>query len=138
VQDEFPHGSHHKEVAISISNYTLKHGDTGLIIVGGSMEVQPQLHLDPFEEAILTEKEAERHRKPANTKEVHQWYYLLCYSYTQDLMQSVSHDNASISGNSSCQSINVVPNNFFIKMLLEGARIGNLFERLSFYRMERT
>ncbi len=36
---------------------------------------------------------------------------LLCYSYTQDLMQSVSHDNASISGNSSCQSINVVPNN---------------------------
>jgi hypothetical protein len=69
VQDEFPHGSHHKEVAISISNYTLKHGDTGLIIVGGSMEVQPQLHLDPFEEAILTEKEAERHRQPANTKE---------------------------------------------------------------------
>jgi hypothetical protein len=27
---------------------------------------------------------------------------------------------------------------FFIKMLLEGARIGNLFKRLSFYRMERT
>jgi hypothetical protein len=27
---------------------------------------------------------------------------------------------------------------FFIKMLLERARIGNLFERLSFYRMERT
>jgi hypothetical protein len=25
--------------------------------------------LDPFEEAILTEKEAERHRQPANTKE---------------------------------------------------------------------
>jgi hypothetical protein len=43
LQDEFPHGSHHKEVAISISNYTLKHGDTGLIIVGGSMEVQPQV-----------------------------------------------------------------------------------------------
>ena len=43
LQDDFPHGSHHKEVAISISNYTLKHGDTGLIIVGGSMEVQPQV-----------------------------------------------------------------------------------------------
>ncbi|KAG0605780.1 hypothetical protein M758_9G087200 [Ceratodon purpureus] len=69
VQDDFPHGSHHKEVAISISNYTLKHGDTGLIIVGGSMEVQPQVHLDPFEEELLAERAMESHRRSADSKE---------------------------------------------------------------------
>lgn len=69
VQVDFPHGSHHKEVAISISNYTLKHGDTGLIIVGGSMEVQPQMHSDPFEEELLAEKAVESHRHSAGANE---------------------------------------------------------------------
>ncbi|MED6149605.1 hypothetical protein PIB30_064076 [Stylosanthes scabra] len=41
LQEDFPHNAHHREVAISISNYTLKHGDTGLVIVGGRMEMQP-------------------------------------------------------------------------------------------------
>eukprot|EP01018_Ginkgo_biloba_P019020 Gb_09661 [translate_table: standard] len=45
VQEDFPHGAHHREIAISISNYTLKHGDAGLVIVGGSMEVQPHVLL---------------------------------------------------------------------------------------------
>lgn len=43
MQDDFPHAAHHKEVAIHISNYTLRHSDTGLVIVGGSMVVQPQV-----------------------------------------------------------------------------------------------
>ncbi|CAK7334421.1 unnamed protein product [Dovyalis caffra] len=41
VQEDFPHNAHHREIAISISNYTLKHGDTGLVIIGGRMEMQP-------------------------------------------------------------------------------------------------
>ncbi|CAM6104584.1 unnamed protein product [Calypogeia fissa] len=69
VKDDFPHAFHHKEVAIHISNFTLRHSDTGLIIVGGSMVVQPQLHLDPFEEELLAEKEAERHRHSAGKEE---------------------------------------------------------------------
>lgn len=44
VQDDFPHGAHHREIAISISNYTLKHGDAGLIIVGGRMEMHHQVY----------------------------------------------------------------------------------------------
>lgn len=40
-QGDFPHNAHHREIAISISNYTLKHGDTGLVIVGGRMEMLP-------------------------------------------------------------------------------------------------
>ncbi|KAG4973390.1 hypothetical protein JHK87_030211 [Glycine soja] len=48
LQEDFPHNAHHREVAISISNYTLKHGDTGLIIVGGRMEMQPHLQYIPF------------------------------------------------------------------------------------------
>lgn len=40
---DFPHNAHHREVAISISNYTLKHGDAGLVIVGGRMEMQPHV-----------------------------------------------------------------------------------------------
>ncbi|KAL2348565.1 hypothetical protein Fmac_002565 [Flemingia macrophylla] len=43
LQEDFPHNAHHREVAISVSNYTLKHGDTGLIIVGGRMEMQPHV-----------------------------------------------------------------------------------------------
>eukprot|EP00249_Psilotum_nudum_P018309 c26740_g1_i2 orf=290-2380(+) len=69
VQEDFPHGAHHREVSILITNYTLKHGDNGLIIVGGSMEVQPHLFLDPFEEVLVSEREAERHRHSATEKE---------------------------------------------------------------------
>ncbi|GLT82699.1 hypothetical protein SLE2022_010570 [Rubroshorea leprosula] len=29
LQEDFPHNAHHREIAISISNYTLKHGDIG-------------------------------------------------------------------------------------------------------------
>lgn len=42
-QKDFPHNAHHREIAISVSNYTLKHGDSGLVIVGGRMEVQPHV-----------------------------------------------------------------------------------------------
>lgn len=42
-QEDFPHNAHHREIAISISNYTVKHGDTGLVIVGGRMEMQPHV-----------------------------------------------------------------------------------------------
>ncbi|KAH9315438.1 hypothetical protein KI387_024065, partial [Taxus chinensis] len=69
IQEDFPHGAHHREIAISISNYTLKHGDVGLVIVGGRMEVQPHLLLDPFEEATIAEKNAEHHRRSAEEKE---------------------------------------------------------------------
>nr|ATG70691.1 FG-GAP repeat-containing protein [Hesperocyparis arizonica]ATG70692.1 FG-GAP repeat-containing protein [Hesperocyparis bakeri] len=69
IQEDFPHGAHHREVAISISNYTLKHGDVGLVIVGGRMELQPHLFLDPFEEAIIAEKNAERHQRSVEEKE---------------------------------------------------------------------
>ena len=44
-QEDFPHNAHHREIAISISNYTLRHGDSGLIIVGGRMEMQPHVYL---------------------------------------------------------------------------------------------
>jgi hypothetical protein len=43
VQEDFPHNAHHREIAISISNYTLKHGDSGLVIIGGRMEMQPHV-----------------------------------------------------------------------------------------------
>lgn len=43
LQEDFPHSAHHREIAISISNYTLKHGDAGLIIIGGRMEMQPHV-----------------------------------------------------------------------------------------------
>lgn len=69
VQEDFPHGALHREIAISISNYTLKHGDVGLVIVGGRMEIQPNLYLDPFEEAVIAEKNADRHRRSAEEKE---------------------------------------------------------------------
>ncbi|MCO5587869.1 hypothetical protein L7F22_041821 [Adiantum nelumboides] len=63
--EEFPTHARHKEVSILITNYTLKHGDMGLIIVGGSVDVQPQLFLDPFEEELMAEKRAERFRHAA-------------------------------------------------------------------------
>lgn len=69
LQDDFPHNAHHREVAISISNYTIKHGDTGLVIVGGRMEMQPHIYLDPFEEMGMAEKSAEEHRRSASEKE---------------------------------------------------------------------
>ncbi|KAJ4823007.1 hypothetical protein Tsubulata_000380 [Turnera subulata] len=69
LQEDFPHNAHHREIAISISNYTVKHGDTGLIIVGGRMEVQPHIYLDPFEEIGMAEKNAEQHRRSATEKE---------------------------------------------------------------------
>lgn len=67
--EEFPAHARHKEVSILITNYTLKHGDMGLIIVGGSVDVQPQLFLDPFEEELLAEKRAERYRHAAEDRE---------------------------------------------------------------------
>ncbi|OWM66412.1 hypothetical protein CDL15_Pgr013629 [Punica granatum] len=70
MQEDFPHNAHHREIAISISNYTLKHGDSGLVIVGGRMEVQP--HLDPFEEIGVAENNAERHRRSATEKEANE------------------------------------------------------------------
>lgn len=69
LQEDFPHNAHHREIAISISNYTLKHGDSGLVIVGGRMEMQPHLYLDPFEEIGMAERSAEQHRRSANEKE---------------------------------------------------------------------
>ncbi|KDP32668.1 hypothetical protein JCGZ_13666 [Jatropha curcas] len=69
LQEDFPHNAHHREISISISNYTLKHGDTGLVIVGGRMEVQPHIYLDPFEEIGTAERNAEQHRRSANEKE---------------------------------------------------------------------
>ncbi|XP_073289228.1 uncharacterized protein [Primulina huaijiensis] len=70
LQKDFPHNAHHREIAISVSNYTLKHGDSGLVIVGGRMEMQPHMHVDPFEEIELVEKNAEQHRRSATEKDV--------------------------------------------------------------------
>nr|KYP66914.1 hypothetical protein KK1_013225 [Cajanus cajan] len=69
LQEDFPHNAHHREVAISISNYTLKHGDTGLIIVGGRMEMQPHLFMDPFEEMGMGARFSEQHRRSTAEKE---------------------------------------------------------------------
>lgn len=69
LQEDFPHSAHHREIAISISNYTLKHGDAGLVIIGGRMEMQPHMHIDPFEEIKMAEENAEQHRRSANEKE---------------------------------------------------------------------
>ncbi|XP_073034031.1 uncharacterized protein [Primulina eburnea] len=69
LQKDFPHNAHHREIAISVSNYTLKHGDSGLVIVGGRMEMQPHIHIDPFEEVELAEKNAEQHRRSATEKD---------------------------------------------------------------------
>ncbi|MBA0618121.1 hypothetical protein Godav_027511 [Gossypium davidsonii] len=69
LQDDFPHNAHHREIAVSISNYTLRHGDSGLVIVGGRMEMQPHIYLDPFEQMGMAERNAEQHRRSANEKE---------------------------------------------------------------------
>ncbi|CAL0314460.1 unnamed protein product [Lupinus luteus] len=69
LQEDFPHNAHHREVSISISNYTLKHGDTGLIIVGGRMEMQPHIFMDPFEEMGKGARFSEQHRRSAAEKE---------------------------------------------------------------------
>ncbi|XWS29245.1 hypothetical protein CRYUN_Cryun24cG0011800 [Craigia yunnanensis] len=52
LQEDFPHNAHHREIAISISNYTLKHG-----------------HSDLFEGIGMAERNAERQRRSANEKE---------------------------------------------------------------------
>ncbi|XP_031494569.1 uncharacterized protein LOC116260391 [Nymphaea colorata] len=69
MQEDFPHGSHHREVAISISNYTLRHGDQGLVIVGGRMEMQSHIYLDPFEEEMSAQRNTDSHRRSATEKE---------------------------------------------------------------------
>ncbi|KAK9164271.1 hypothetical protein Syun_005173 [Stephania yunnanensis] len=69
LQEDFPHGAHHMEIAISISNYTLKHADAGLVIVGGRMERQPHIYMDPFEEVGEEPKNSEKHRRSASEKE---------------------------------------------------------------------
>ncbi|GLT44623.1 hypothetical protein SLA2020_185090 [Shorea laevis] len=69
LQEDFPHNAHHREIAISISNYTLKHWDVGLVIVGGRMEMQPHIYIDPFEEIGMQERNAEQHRRSASEKE---------------------------------------------------------------------
>nr|GEV26263.1 FG-GAP repeat-containing protein [Tanacetum cinerariifolium] len=43
VFEDFPHNAHHREITISVSNYTLKHGDARLVIVGGRMKMQPHV-----------------------------------------------------------------------------------------------
>ncbi|KAK9129748.1 hypothetical protein Sjap_010235 [Stephania japonica] len=68
-QEDFPHGAHHREIAISITNYTLKHSDAGLVIVGGRMEMQPHIFMDPFEEIGEELKNSEKHRRSASEKE---------------------------------------------------------------------
>ncbi|KAF4371885.1 hypothetical protein G4B88_016948 [Cannabis sativa] len=68
LQEDFPHNAHHREIAISVSNYTLKHGDSGLVIVGGRMEVQPHILLDPFEE-MEAEKSSEQRGRSTTEKE---------------------------------------------------------------------
>eukprot|EP00897_Mesotaenium_endlicherianum_P001124 jgi/Mesen1/11011/ME000098S10407 len=64
VQEDFPHGARHKEVSVLISNQTMRHGDTGVVIVGGSMEIQPQV-MDPLEEEEEMLQGIERHRHSA-------------------------------------------------------------------------
>ncbi|KAG6532068.1 hypothetical protein ZIOFF_005906 [Zingiber officinale] len=69
LAEDFPHGAHHKEITISISNYTLKHGDAGLIIVGGRMEMHHQSTMDLFEEIMTEEKVGDLHGRSTNEKE---------------------------------------------------------------------
>ncbi|XP_066376639.1 uncharacterized protein [Miscanthus floridulus] len=68
LQDDFPHAAHHREVAISITNYTLKHGDAGLVIVGGRMEMQHH-SADLFDEFMIPEHNMDDHRRSANEKQ---------------------------------------------------------------------
>lgn len=68
LQDDFPHAAHHREVAISITNYTLKHGDAGLVIVGGRMEMQHH-SADLFDEFMIPEHNMDDRRRSANEKQ---------------------------------------------------------------------
>ncbi|KAL6603393.1 hypothetical protein ACP70R_043754 [Stipagrostis hirtigluma subsp. patula] len=68
LQEDFPHGAHHREVAISITNYTLKHGDAGLVIVGGRMEMQHH-SADLFDDFMMPEHNTEEHRRSASEKQ---------------------------------------------------------------------
>ncbi|CAA6656401.1 unnamed protein product [Spirodela intermedia] len=79
VVEDFPHGTHHREIAISISNYTLKHGDAGLVILGEEWNdniittflYKIIMSADAFEETLMgrADKDAEHHRRSANEKE---------------------------------------------------------------------
>ncbi|KAJ4785577.1 tRNA uridine 5-carboxymethylaminomethyl modification enzyme MnmG [Rhynchospora pubera] len=69
LQEDFPHGAHHREISISISNYTLKHGDAGLIIVGGRMEMQHHNNMDVLEEMMMSGEDDHLHRRSASEKE---------------------------------------------------------------------
>lgn len=73
LQGDFPHGALHREIAISISNYTLKHGDTGLVIVGGRMEMKHHISMDPFEleESFMTENNGQHRRSAAEEGSKH-------------------------------------------------------------------
>ena len=55
----FDHNAHRREIAISASNYTLWQGDSGLIIIGGRMEIQPYICLDPLAGIRMAEQNAE-------------------------------------------------------------------------------
>ncbi|KAL6873520.1 hypothetical protein ACP4OV_013602 [Aristida adscensionis] len=68
LQGDFPHGAHHREVAISITNYTLRHGDAGLVIVGGRMEMQHH-SADLFDDFMMPEHNTEEHRRSASEKQ---------------------------------------------------------------------
>uniref|UniRef100_A0A0E0MDH6 FG-GAP repeat-containing protein n=1 Tax=Oryza punctata TaxID=4537 RepID=A0A0E0MDH6_ORYPU len=68
LQDDFPHAAHHREVAISITNYTLKHGDAGLVIVGGRMEMQHH-SAELLDEFMVSEHNREEHRRSASEKQ---------------------------------------------------------------------
>ncbi|KAG0462172.1 hypothetical protein HPP92_020648 [Vanilla planifolia] len=68
LQEDFPHGAHHREVAITISNYTLRNGDAGLVIVGGRMEMHHHT-MDLFEESLLSDKNDELYHRSAIEKE---------------------------------------------------------------------
>ncbi|KAL3844707.1 hypothetical protein ACJIZ3_002110 [Penstemon smallii] len=69
LQKDFPNNAHHEEIAISITNYTLRRKDSGLIIVGGRMGMHPHMHGNPFEEIEMAEKNAEDHRRSATEKD---------------------------------------------------------------------
>ncbi|GBG86482.1 hypothetical protein CBR_g41477 [Chara braunii] len=70
VQEHFPHGAHIKEIAIVVSNYSMRAGDLGSVIVGGSMEVVPEeeWNIDNNEEEDV-EKLEEAHSQAGNDKE---------------------------------------------------------------------
>ncbi|KAK8964737.1 hypothetical protein KSP40_PGU019539 [Platanthera guangdongensis] len=67
LQEDFPHGAHHSEIAITISNFTLKHGDAGLVIIGGRMEMKHHT-MDFFEENLLSDKTDDLNHRNASEK----------------------------------------------------------------------